>query len=136
MAGLKQLFTVTFTRPVYMLVTDPIVGLFSLYTFFKFSMLFSFLAAFPPVFQSTYGFYPGQSGLVFLGITTGCIFGTIFKILIDQHINQKQLVKQPSGIPAEQRLLASMLGRILMPAPYSGSLGPRSRVCTGWFQLL
>lgn len=116
MAGLKQLFTVTFTRPIFMLVTDPIIGLFSLYTSFNFSMLFSFLAAFLPVFQSTYGFSPGQSGLVFLGITTGCSVGAIIKILIDQHVYQKQLVKQQGCIPTEQRLWGSMLGSILMPA--------------------
>lgn len=115
MAGLKKLLTVTFTRPIYMLVTDPIVRLFSLYTSFNFSMLFSFLAAFPRVFQSTHGFSPGQSGLVFLGITAGCAFGAILKILIDQRIYQKRLAKQHGQIPTEQRLWASMLGSIIMP---------------------
>ncbi|ODM18722.1 hypothetical protein SI65_05339 [Aspergillus cristatus] len=106
MAGLKKLLTVTFTRPIYMLVTDPIVRLFSLYTSFNFSMLFSFLAAFPRVFQSTHGFSPGQSGLVFLGITAGCAFGAILKILIDQRIYQKRLAKQHGQIPTEQRFQA------------------------------
>jgi len=115
MAGFKKLLTITFIRPIYMLVTDPIVGLFSLYTSFNFSMLFSFLAAFPPVFELAYAFSPGQSGLVFLGITSGCAFGAIFKILIDQHVYQKRLAKQQGKIPAEQRLWASMLGSIIMP---------------------
>ncbi|KAL4912728.1 MFS general substrate transporter [Aspergillus aurantiobrunneus] len=115
-AGLKQLVTATFARPVFMLVTDPIVGFFSLYTSFNFSMLFSFLAAFPPVFHSTYGFSPGQSGLVFLGITAGCSIGALIQIFIDQHVYQKQLATRHGCIPAEQRLWASMLGSILMPA--------------------
>ncbi|KAE8145670.1 MFS general substrate transporter [Aspergillus avenaceus] len=112
---LKQLLTVTCTRPIYMLLTDPIVAFFSLYTSFVFSMLFSFLAAFPPVFQSTYGFSPGEGGLVFLGITTGCTVGAGVAILIDQLIYQKRLESLGSAIAPEQRLWASLLGSVMMP---------------------
>ncbi|KAL4893393.1 MFS general substrate transporter [Aspergillus ambiguus] len=114
-AGFKVLLTATLTRPLLMLLTDPIVGLFSLYTSFNFSMLFSFLAAFPPIFQTTYGFPSGQSGLVFLGVAVGCVIGAVIVILIDKHVYQKHLAKSPGGVAAEERLWGGMFGSIVMP---------------------
>ncbi|KAI9871965.1 MAG: hypothetical protein M1823_008300, partial [Watsoniomyces obsoletus] len=74
---IKFLLTVTVIRPAKMLVTEPIVAYFSIYTAFNFSVLFAFFAAFPLVFQSpypeiqVYHLNRGESGLVFLGIGTG-----------------------------------------------------------------
>lgn len=55
-AKIKFLLTATLTRPLHMLFTEPIVALLSLYVAFNFSVLFSFFAAFPYVFDSVYGF--------------------------------------------------------------------------------
>ena len=112
-AGLKQFVTATLTRPLYMLVAEPIVGLCSLYTAFNFAVLFTFLAAFPVIYQTTYEFSSGQSGLVFLSVAVGCIVGAILSILIDRHAQAGQL-----GTPGqpEQRLWGAMLGSFLMPA--------------------
>ncbi|KAF7595576.1 hypothetical protein BBP40_005611 [Aspergillus hancockii] len=116
LAGLNFLVTVTLTRPLYMLVREPIVGLCSLYTGFNFAVLFCFLASFPLVFQTTYGFSPGQSGLVFIGIAVGCIVGAILCIIVDHVVTKKAQATRP-GVPMEpeQRLWGAMLGSLVMP---------------------
>lgn len=113
LAGLKQLATVTLTRPLCMLVVELIVSLCSLYTAFNFAVLFTFLASFPLIYQTTYGFTSGQSGLVFLSIAVGCIAGAIVSIIVDQYAQAKQ-----SGASAEpeKRLWGAMLGSFAMPA--------------------
>ena len=114
--GLLFLLTVTLTRPVYMLITEPIVGLCSLYMGFNFSVLFCFLASFPLIFGTTYGFSQGQSGLVFAGIAVGCIVGAIASILVDRWTyRHHQTAQQGASSKPEQRLWGAMLGSPLMP---------------------
>lgn len=113
LAGLKQLATVTLTRPLYMLVVELLVSLCSLYTAFNFSVLFTFLASFPLIYQTTYGFTPGQSGLVFFSIAVGCIVGATLSIIVDKYARTKQ--PGASGEP-EQQLWGAMLGSFAMPA--------------------
>lgn len=110
-AGLKQLVTVTLTRPLVMLATEPIVGLCSLYTAFNFAVLFCFLAAFPMIYQTTYGFTPGQSGLVFLGVAVGCVVGGVVSILI----GEAALAKKDASCP-ERWLWGALFGGPIMPA--------------------
>ncbi|KAF4543072.1 Sugar transporter [Lasiodiplodia theobromae] len=73
--GTQVLLMNTIGRPVHMLVTEPIIGLFSLYVAFIFAMQYAFFAAFPWVFSNTYGFSLGAQGLTFLGLGVGCLIG-------------------------------------------------------------
>ncbi|OJD35820.1 benomyl methotrexate resistance protein [Diplodia corticola] len=73
--GMQALLMNTIGRPVHMLVTEPIIGLFSLYVAFIFAMQYAFFAAFPWVFSNTYGFSIGAQGLTFLGLGVGCLLG-------------------------------------------------------------
>lgn len=43
----KYFVTKTISRPIYMMFTEPIVGLFDLYNAFNFGLLNGFFAAFP-----------------------------------------------------------------------------------------
>ncbi|KAL1624124.1 hypothetical protein SLS54_004053 [Diplodia seriata] len=73
--GMQALLMNTIGRPVHMLVTEPIIGLFSLYVAFIFAMQYAFFAAYPWVFSTTYGFSLGAQGLTFLGLGVGCVLG-------------------------------------------------------------
>ncbi|GME24713.1 Sugar transporter [Neofusicoccum parvum] len=73
--GTRALLLSTIGRPVHMLATEPIIGLFSLYVAFIFAMQYAFFAAFPWVFSRTYGFDLGAQGLTFLGLGVGCVVG-------------------------------------------------------------
>ncbi|KAF2141087.1 uncharacterized protein K452DRAFT_351730 [Aplosporella prunicola CBS 121167] len=74
-SGARALLMNTVGRPVHMLFTEPIIGLFSLYVAFVFAMQYAFFAAFPWVFRTQYGFNLGSQGLTFLGLGVGCFVG-------------------------------------------------------------
>ena len=120
LARVKFLLVVTLFRPIRMLVTEPIVAYFSLYTAFNFSVLFAFFAAFPLVFQGVYHRNLGEGGLAFLGIGIGVISATLIFILIDRLTYQKWTIAarargDMSPLAPEHRLYAAMLGSFLLP---------------------
>ncbi|KAE8385737.1 major facilitator superfamily domain-containing protein [Aspergillus alliaceus] len=117
MAGVKVLLTVTLARPLYMLLTEPIVLLCSLYASLNFSVLFCFLASVPLIYNNNYGFSPGQCGLAFIGIAVGCLIGALVLILLDRHTLAKHHARnQNVTAPPERLLVGAMVGSPLMPA--------------------
>lgn len=117
---LKFLFMATIGRPLFMLFTEPIVALFSIYVSFNFSVLFAFFAAFPIVFQGVYNFDLGQTGLAFLGIGLGCLVAAAIFVVTDRLTYQKKTrAMRARGdmtqLSPEHRLFAAMLGSFLLP---------------------
>lgn len=111
---------VTLGRPVRMLLTEPIVAFFSIYTAFNFSIIFGFFAAFPYVFGSVYRFSPGESGLAFLGMAIGCTLATFIYVVLDRLTYYKwTLAAQAKGdmtpLEPEHRLYGAMIGSFLLP---------------------
>jgi hypothetical protein len=103
-----------------MLLTEPIVCFFSIYTAFNFSVLFGFFAAFPYVFGGVYHFNLGEGGLSFLGIGIGCVLATSLYVLIDRMTYQKwtyaaQVKGNMTPLDPEHRLYAAMIGSFLLP---------------------
>ncbi|KAE9375192.1 MFS multidrug transporter-like protein [Stipitochalara longipes BDJ] len=119
-AKFKFFITVTLIRPVHMLITEPIVGFFSLYVAFNFAVLFAFFAAFPLVFESVYGFDTEQSGLVFIAIGVGCVLAVPSVILCDIYLYQPRfrasIAAGKGGVVApEYRLYPAMMGSVGLP---------------------
>ena len=102
-----------------MLITEPIVLFFSLYSAFTFSVLFAFFAAYPFTFESVYGFNTWQYGLTFLGIGGGVILAAVTAIVIDRKVYmskyRKALEQGKTAIAPEHRLYAGMLGAAGVP---------------------
>ncbi|SMQ45569.1 unnamed protein product [Zymoseptoria tritici ST99CH_1A5] len=115
----KTLVTVTLVRPVTMLVSEPIVLLFGMYTAFQFSILFGYFAAYPYTFTTVYGFNTWQYGLTFLGIGVGVFCAVATCILCDRFVYQKKhymAVKEGRAIvDPEHRLYAAMIGAFCTP---------------------
>lgn len=105
LAGIRFLITVTLARPIFMLVREPIVLLCSLYSSLNFSVLFCFLAAIPLIFSDTYGFTPGESGLVLIGITVGCFLGGLTLVFLDSYTLKKHMRKHDTKAPPPERML-------------------------------
>lgn len=55
----RELVTKNFSRPLRLLVTEPIVLLLSIYMAFIYGLLYLFLTAYPIVFQQIHGMNPG-----------------------------------------------------------------------------
>lgn len=115
-AKVKLLLTVTLFRPVHMLLTEPIVMLFSLYSAFTFALLFAFFASFPLVFTEVYHFSVSQNGMVFIGVAIGVLLAWLSCVLIDKMIYQKkhrQILSQGKlNVSPEHRLYAAMIGSV------------------------
>jgi MFS family permease len=60
-------------RPLYLLLTEPIVSTCSGYLALCYSIYYMSFQAFPIIFVQLYGLSPGQCGLVQLTIAAGCI---------------------------------------------------------------
>ena len=120
LAAIKMLLVVTLARPIRMIFTEPIVGFFSLYTGFNFSVLFAFFAAFPIVFEGVYGFDSGLSGLTFLAVGLGCILAVITTVMIDRFKFRKEYQRSHAAglggaVNPEHRLYAAMVGSLGIP---------------------
>lgn len=116
LVGLHHIVTVTLTRPLVMLVKEPIVLLCSLYSSLNFSVLFSFLTSIPLIYKHEYGFTSGQAGLVVIGIAGGCALGGMTLVLLDAH-TLKQHVRRSKTDPSppERMLWGAIVGGLLMP---------------------
>ncbi|CAI6091035.1 unnamed protein product [Clonostachys chloroleuca] len=115
-AYLRHLFSVSFFRPIRMLLLEPIVTLICLYVAVGFGILFSFFAAVPYVFMLVYGFDIEQCGLVFLAVVIGCILGLLTIILCDKLLYQPRVKNYaPQLVPPEHRLYGAMVGSLILP---------------------
>jgi hypothetical protein len=116
--AIKLLLTITLFRPIRMLVSEPIVFLYSVYNAFTFSVLFVFFEAYPFVFMGHYGFDIWQSGLTFLGIGVGVLLGAVGAILVDLLVYQRIVREGGERIKnrgPEQRLYIGMIGDLCLP---------------------
>jgi multidrug resistance protein len=71
----KQRMSQAIIRPLKMLFLSPIVFLLSLYTTLLFGLTYLFITTFPRVFMLQYGFSTGSTGLSYLGLGAGMVFG-------------------------------------------------------------
>ena len=76
----RELLEKNFSRPIRMLISEPIVLLLSIYMAFIYGLLYLFLTAYPLVFQGVHHMNPGVGGLPFFGMITGQLLAgaTIF----------------------------------------------------------
>ncbi|KAH7351261.1 MFS multidrug transporter-like protein [Rhexocercosporidium sp. MPI-PUGE-AT-0058] len=119
-AKIRFLVTVTFIRPLNMLITEPIVAFLSIYVSFNFSVLFAFFAAFPYVFKSVYGFTTEQAGLVFLAIGVGSALAVPTVLACDFWLYQPKVREAKrnggtGGVAPEYRLYPAMIGSFGLP---------------------
>ncbi|KAI8673462.1 MFS domain-containing protein [Fusarium keratoplasticum] len=68
---LRQLLTVVLTRPLRMLIFEPIVTTTCAYLSLVYTIFYMSFQAFPIIFQDVYGLSPGVTGLAYLPIFGG-----------------------------------------------------------------
>lgn len=124
-AFIKNLISVSLLKPIKMLFVEPIIALLSIYTAFVFAVLFGFFEAFPIIFRGAYAMDLGVSGLPFIGVGLGLIFGVLFYILLDLFY---YFPKNPNGTRGkfddegkliwdapEKKLLVGKVGAVCLP---------------------
>ena len=108
---LRELITKNFTRPIRILISEPIVLLLTIYMSFIYGLLYLFLTAYPIVFQGIHGMNPGVGGLPYFGMVTGELLAGAY-IVFTQGAYQKKL-KANNNVPIpEWRLPPVMIGGV------------------------
>jgi DHA1 family multidrug resistance protein-like MFS transporter len=107
--NLREMAKKYFTRPLTMLLTEPIILLVSLYMSFIYGLVYALLEAYPYVFENVYGMKPGISGLPFIGLIIGVLLALAF-ILLEHGSYAKKLIAN-KGVPVpEWRLVPPLIG--------------------------
>lgn len=107
----RELVTKNFSRPLRLLVTEPIVLLLSIYMAFIYGLLYLFLTAYPIVFQQIHGFNLGVGGLPFFGMIIGMLSAGVMIVLLQPSYNRKLAANNNVPIP-EWRLPPVIVGGI------------------------
>lgn len=108
---LRELLEKNFSRPIRMLISEPIVLLLSIYMAFIYGLLYLFLTAYPLVFQRIHGMNPGVGGLPFFGMIVGQLLAGLF-IFIRQPAYQRKLAANNDIPIPEWRLPEIIIGGV------------------------
>jgi len=102
------------TRPLRMLVTEPIVLLVSMYMSFIYGLVYALLKAYPYVFSHVFGMPAGTGSLPFLGLLLGILLALLF-ILSQHQAYIRQLKGNDGKVVPEWRLGPPIVGAIVFP---------------------
>ena len=98
-----------FTRPLQMLITEPIVLSVTLYMSFIYGIVYALLEAYPYVFEEIYGMNIGVGTLPFLGLFIGIVLALVF--ILSQQGSYVKKLKQNNDVPVpEWRLFPVLVG--------------------------
>ncbi|KAJ5183461.1 hypothetical protein N7492_001077 [Penicillium capsulatum] len=105
----KEMIEKYFTRPLKLLIMEPIILLVSLYMSFIYGLVYALLEAYPFVFENVYDMSPGVGGLPFLGLIIGTLLGCLFILL--QHPSYTRNLAKNKNVPVpEWRLTPAIVG--------------------------
>lgn len=109
-ASLMILVKVSLTRPLWFLISEPVVIALTAWISFAWAVMWGLLEAFGHVMQVVYGFDTGAQGLCFFSLVAGAILGVLTNQLQERVYRAKFPTKG-----AEARLYASMVCAPLLP---------------------
>ncbi|KAI0369756.1 MFS general substrate transporter [Pilatotrama ljubarskyi] len=110
-ASLRTLIYISCTRPIYLLLTEPVVASFSLWVGFAWGILYVLVESIAPAFKTIHHFNTGQTGTVFVAMIIGPLVG-----LAIQMYQEKLYAKYAPTKGPEARLFSACVGAILFPA--------------------
>jgi hypothetical protein len=103
--GLKQMATVTLTRPLRMLFFELIVSATCIYLSFIYAIFYMYFEAYEIIFQKTYRQSPGIAGLMFLPIGAGTVLAIGVFLWYDSYLRRAQARNKPWTYKEESRRL-------------------------------
>ncbi|KAB8242349.1 major facilitator superfamily domain-containing protein [Aspergillus flavus] len=111
----RKVFIQAITRPTKLLFLTPNVALFSLYTGVVFGYLYLLFTTVTEVYETTYHFSQGATGLVYIGIGVGALIGiSCFGALSDK-IQNILIARNNGQAEPEFRLPPLIPGSFLIP---------------------
>lgn len=112
---LRELVSKNFSRPIKILISEPIVLLLSIYMAFIYGLLYLFMTAYPIVFQEIHGFNKGIGGLPYFGMAVGEMLAAVFILCQQPSYNKKLEANNNIPIP-EWRLPPAIIGGVSFSA--------------------
>lgn len=107
--SLKEIAEKNISRPIVMLVTEPILFFITCYNAFIYAMLYLFLTAIPLVFGGKYHFRQGVRELPYLGMLVGILVAGGVMIFFERRY-AKAMDKNGGKPVPEERLPPMMIG--------------------------
>lgn len=108
--NIKSLMKTSCIRPLYLLLTEPAVQSFSIWSGFTWGVVYCLLESITAEFQSVYNFSVSESGLVFLCQSVGAIIGFM------ANMYQDTLYKKYFSIKGQEaRLYMACVAAIVLP---------------------
>lgn len=112
---LRELLVNNFSRPLRLLIGEPLILAVTVYLSFIYGLLYCFLIAYTIVFQHVYGMNAGVAGLPLFGMVIGLCIAAGYVILSSRWYNIK--LDKNGGIPVpEWRLPPVIVGGVLFAA--------------------
>ncbi|VVT44573.1 uncharacterized protein SAPINGB_P000461 [Magnusiomyces paraingens] len=112
---LSEIITKTITRPLRMLVSEPIILLLAIYNGFCYLILYLCLSSYPYAFRGLYHFALNLSMLPYLGILIGMILCAILMILFFEPRYERKLLQTGVKSNPELRLEPVLLSALVFP---------------------
>ncbi|THU84213.1 MFS polyamine transporter [Dendrothele bispora CBS 962.96] len=109
-ASLRTLIYISCTRPIYLLLTEPVITSFSLWIGFAWGVLYCMVESISLVFSSTYDFNIGQTGSIFSTMLVGSVLG-----MSTNFIQERLYRKYYSTRGPEARLYFACVAAIAFP---------------------
>lgn len=106
-----------------MLVTEPIVGLFSLYVAFNSALSYVYYSSFSYVFSTIYQFKPTFQGMIFIGTAVGSLAAAFTIALLEWWTNPQALGKDHLGSSDEEKAPEKTLEKSLRHGLYKAMIG-------------
>lgn len=103
-------------RPVRLLATSPVFIILTIYLSLNNGFVYLILTSLAPLVTEIYGFSEGVSGLAFLGLCIGILFGSLScSVMLDYYVRRVAARAGQSSIQPELRLPPVVLAGLLMP---------------------
>jgi MFS transporter, DHA1 family, multidrug resistance protein len=107
----KTVFEVYLSRPLKMLVLEPMILLLTLYVSFVYGVVYLLFSAFPLAYQVARGWNDGVGALPFIAISIGATIGSGIIVAFIPRYSRK--MKAAGGPVPEERLVPMMIGAVL-----------------------
>ncbi|GMF71650.1 unnamed protein product [Aspergillus oryzae] len=108
-----SIVTKHFSRPLVMLVTEPMVTVIALYASFTYALLYLTLEVFPIVFNEIRQWKPVVATLPFIGLFVGVLLSAAFVILVGQPYYIRKWEEGGGNPVPEARLMPMAVGGFL-----------------------
>jgi len=106
----KTIFEVYLSRPLKMLVLEPMIFLLTLYVSFVYGVVYLLFSAFPLAYQGARGWNDGVGALPFIAISIGAFIGSGIIVAFIPRYTRK--MKAAGGPVPEERLVPMMIGAV------------------------